>query len=114
MSPLRLFLCLCVILTIRAGGATALDPVLSLDGAWTMKAGDFQSAVAAHQLPFRWNSAAQDSARASGKELTLLGLPLVEMLARFEAGKLAQLSAVLYARGDVGELAKEDFEALLR
>jgi hypothetical protein len=97
-----------------ASAATALDPVLALDGLWAMKADDFQSAMAPQRLPFRWNSTTQDAARAAGKDLTLLGLPLVELIARFEAGRASQLTAVIYARGDVGELAKEDFDALLR
>ncbi len=100
--------------TARAVAGTALDPVLSLGGLWTMKADDFQSATTPHQLPFRWTSATKDSARASGKDLTLLSLPLIEMIARFDAGKLAQLTAVLYARGDAGEISRENFEALLR
>jgi hypothetical protein len=94
--------------------AAPLDPVLSLDGVWAMKADEFQSAVAPHRLPFRWNSTAQDSARAAGDELTLLGLPLTEMIARFEGGRTSQITAVLYARGDAGEIAKEKFEELLR
>jgi hypothetical protein len=96
----------------HGSAATALDPVLSLDSPWTMKQDDFQKVTP--QLPFRWNSTARDSARAAGPELTLLGLPLVEMIARFDAEKLSQLTAVLYARGDAGEIGREDFEALLR
>jgi len=113
--PTRILgLCAVLLLTARAVAATALDPVLSLEGLWGMKADDFQSATAPQRLPFRWNSTARDSARAAGADLTLLGLPLVELIARFDAGKLAQLTAVLYARGDAGEIAREDFEALLR
>lgn len=109
-----LFLLLGLALAAPSATAAALDPVLSFEGIWAMKADDFQSAVAPHRLPFRWNSTARDSARAAGKDLTLLGLPVVEMIARFDGGTVSQLTAVLYARGDAGEIAKEDFEALLR
>lgn len=90
----------------------ALDPVLQIDGVWALKQDDFQTAT--RGLPFRWNSTARDSARASGKELTLLGLPLVELVARFANEKVTQMTAVIYARGDTGEIQREAFEALLR
>jgi hypothetical protein len=114
MSLLRTLLVSLAFGAHLAFAATALDPVLSLEGIWAMKADDFQSAVAPHRLPFCWNSTAQDSARAAGKELTLLGLPLMELIARFDGGKTSQMTAVIYGRGDAGKLAKEDFEALLR
>ncbi len=114
MSLLPFLLCLVILITPRSLAAAALDPVLSLDRLWTLTPDEFQSVTAPHRLPFRWNSAARDSARAAGADLTLLGLPLVELITRFDAGKVAQLTAVLYARGDAGEIAREDFESLLR
>jgi hypothetical protein len=47
-------------------------------------------------------------------ELTAYGLPAVESIARFKDGKLAEITVMLYARGDAGELAKEKFDALVR
>lgn len=63
---LRILLCVLALTRALAFAATALDPVLSLDGLWAMKADDFQSAMAPHRLPFRWNSTTQDAARAAG------------------------------------------------
>lgn len=47
-------------------------------------------------------------------ELTAYGLPAVESIARFKDGKLAEITVMLDARGDAGELAKEKFDALVR
>ena len=92
----------------------ALDPVLAMDGLWAMKQEDFQQAAAAQKLPFRWNSNTRESARAGADGMTLLGLPLVEFLVRFEGAKASQVTAVIYARGDAGEMTREAFDALLR
>lgn len=115
MCRLRLLPILLAVLILALRGraaAEALDPVLQLDGVWTMQQDDFQTAT--RGLPFRWNSTARDSARASGKALTLLGLPLSELVARFANDKVTQMTAVIYARGDAGEIQREAFEALLR
>ena len=108
------FLFPCVAFLTSAVAGVSLDPVLALDGLWSMKPDDFQSATAAEKLPFRWTSTAHDSTRAAKAEMTLLGLPLVEMIARFEGGKATQITAVLYARGDAGDIARPDYEGLLR
>jgi hypothetical protein len=41
-------------------------------------------------------------------------LPAVESIARFKVGKLSEITVMLYARGDAGDLAKEKFVALVR
>ncbi len=111
-----LFFCVALLALAPLGRTAdvALDPVLALDGLWQMKQEDFQKATAAQKLPFRWNSTARDSARAAKSGMTLLGLPLVEMIVRFDAEKVAQITAVIYARGDAGEISRADYEALLR
>jgi hypothetical protein len=50
----------------------------------------------------------------ASKELTAYGLPAVESIARFKDGKLTEITVMLYARGDAGDLAKEKFDALVR
>ena len=95
-----------------AAQATDITPLLSNPKLWSLTQDEFQ------HLPetkgFRWTSAAHDSARAGEQELTLFALPLVEVVARFEGGKLVEITPTIYARGDVGGLPREQFEALIR
>ncbi|MDB6148603.1 MAG: hypothetical protein JWQ44_51 [Chthoniobacter sp.] len=65
-------------------------------------------------LRFRWTSAARDSARASGPELTVFGLPVVEAVARFDKEKLKELTVAIYARGDAGDLSKPQYTTLIQ
>lgn len=45
--------------------------------------------------------------------MTLFGRPVVEVIARFDAGKLTMLTANFYARGDVGGIPEPEFRDLL-
>lgn len=97
---------------VSHAAAVDLDGLLARPKLWTLSQDDFQ------KLPetngFRWNSAAKDSARAGEQKITLYNLPVVEVNARFENGKLAAVEPILYARGDVGGISKENFEALVK
>ncbi len=64
-------------------------------------------------LGFEWTSAAQDVARSVRRGLTLAGVPLNEVLVRFQEGKVAGVTVVYFNRGDAGELREKDFEKLL-
>ena len=90
----------------------AFDAVLATPGLWTLNQDDFQKATPS--LPFRWTSAARDSARAARPGMTLFGLPVVEAIARFDGERLASFTANIYARGDAGELSKERFDELVK
>ena len=100
-----------LLLGAHACGDTAFDPLLTADPLWTLDQAGFEKASPG--LPFRWTSSARDSARAARPGMTLLGLPLTEVLARFEQNKLTQITANIYARGDAGDLTEEKFKALL-
>jgi hypothetical protein len=89
-----------------------LDTLLKLESAWALSADEFQKAAA--DLPFQWTSNAKDSARAARPGMTLLNLPVVECVARFQNEKLTELTAVFYARGDAGSISKEAFDSLVR
>ena len=96
---------------MRAFGDTAFDSLLATDPLWALDQPGFEKATP--RLPFRWTSSARDSARAAEPGMTLLGLPLTEVVARFEQGKLTQITANIYARGDAGDLSEARFKALL-
>jgi hypothetical protein len=99
-------------LTVHAAGDLAFDPLLSVENLWTLKQNEFQRAAA--KLPFEWTSSARDSARAAGKEMTLFGLPVYEVVARFDGEKLKEITAAFYARGDAGELPEAKFRESIR
>jgi hypothetical protein len=90
----------------------------------------------AHALGFRWVSNAHDAARASSRALRIGNLPVAEVIARFSTdnaqpvrtapldsqsttggpapeGQLSAIQVFIYNRGDSGELAKKDFDALV-
>ena len=90
----------------------SFDTLLATPGLWAMHQDDFQKATPT--LPFRWTSAARDSARAARPGMTLFGLPVVEALAHFDGDKFSSFTANIYARGDAGDLPKERFDALVR
>jgi hypothetical protein len=46
--------------------------------------------------------------------MTLFGQPVYEVVARFDAGKLKEISALFYARGDAGDFGELRFRELLR
>ncbi len=107
----QLFLSLLLFIA-REGRAQALDPLLKLEQAWSIGPEDFRKAAA--DLPFQWTSNAKDSARAAKPGMTLLSLPVVECVARFQNEKLTELTAVFYARGDAGSISKDTFDTLVR
>lgn len=88
-----------------------MDPLVSKQGLWTLSQDEFRALPEAAN--FRWTSSNRESARAVGSDLRIFALPLVEAVARFEEGHLAQITATIYARGDLGDLPKEQFTALL-
>jgi hypothetical protein len=92
--------------------AAPLDTFFARERLWSTSPVAFENLDAAD--PFRWTSAAKDSARAAGTDLTLFGMPVVEALARFREDRLVELTAVIYARGDAGGLSKEKFEQLVK
>src|ERR1700736_5634524 len=110
-----------------------LDSWLTSASLWQTTPAHFPEAPA---LGFRWTSNAYDAARASSSKLRLGRLPVAEVIVRFSTDKpqpirtppLAsssttsapgsddQLSAIqvsIYNRGDSGDLAKKDFDALV-
>ncbi len=108
------------LLSLACADAATIDSLVARADLWNLTAEEFEKEFIPKYReevavkPFRWVSEAHDSARAAEKKLTLFGLPLVEAIARFQEGKLAQVTAALYARGDMGDLAKEKFETLLK
>jgi len=113
-ARLLVFLVLALLGTLAHGEsdtAFAFDGVLTADQLWSLNQEAFQKANP--KLPFRWTSDAKDSARAGGFEgMTLFGLPIYELVARFEQNKLAVITANFYARGDAGEISEPAFEKL--
>ncbi len=92
--------------------ATPLDGLFARERLWSTSQAEFENLEAAE--PFRWTSTTRDSARAGDQELSLFGAPVVEAVSRFHQDRLKELAVTFYARGDVGELPKETFEALIR
>ena len=92
--------------------AAPLDPLFSAENLWTMKQNDFMAV--AGRLGYEWTSNTRDSARAARPDLTFLGQPAVESVARFEGEALKEITVTLYARGDSGDWSEEKFDALIR
>lgn len=99
-------------LLLSSGLAVSLESLWEKTGIWEHTTETFPEV--AGPLGFRWNSAEHDSARGAGKGLTLAGLPVVEVLVRFSGGKVSGLTAVIYARGDAGEMTRPEFDALVK
>jgi hypothetical protein len=101
-----------VLLAVSTAGAADLNALLANPKLWSLSQDEFQ------RLPetkgFRWVSDAKDTARAGEQALTLWALPIVEVVARFESGKLAEITPTIYARGDVGGLPRDKYEALVK
>ena len=85
MSVRCLVFSLLICLNLHALADLAFDPLLSVENLWALKQNEFQRAAA--KLPFEWTSSARDSARAADKEMTLFGLPVYEVVARFDGEK---------------------------
>jgi hypothetical protein len=99
------------LMLIAARAEYSFDPILTNDALWTLDQDGFQKATKG--LPLRWTSNVRDSARAAQPGMTLLGLPLTEIIVRFDQNKLTQITANIYARGDAGELSEAKFQALI-
>ncbi|HSI15613.1 MAG TPA: C39 family peptidase [Chthoniobacter sp.] len=101
--------------------AESLDPLFATDSLWTQKQDDFMKS--AGKLGYEWTSNTKDSARTArprGSEanvsggITVFGLPVIESVVRFDGDKLAAVTVVLYARGDVGDWTEQQFDGLVR
>jgi hypothetical protein len=98
--------------TLTLGGAAGLEELLDPAGkVWECHVATFEKTGAG--FGFQWVSATKDSARAAGKNLTFLGAPVYEALARFESGQLRELTVSLYNRGDAGDLEEGEFLKLM-
>ena len=112
MLPRLALLAIVALLPIRAVAAVSFDKILSIENLWSLSPDEFQQAT--RGMPFAWTSDARDSARAARPEMSLFGQPVYEVVARFAGGKLSELSALFYARGDAGDLGELAFRELLR
>ena len=92
--------------------AAPLDPLFAAENLWSMKQIDFMAAGG--RLGYEWTSNAHDSARVARPDLSFLGQPAVESVARFEGEALKEITVTLYARGDSGDWTEERFDALVR
>jgi Peptidase_C39 like family len=104
----------CLLFLICLAGAACAAPIDALlvrPELWTLSPDAFK------QLPetrrFVWTSSAHDSARAVGEDLTLFDQHLVESIARFDGTKLTQITALLYDRGDAGDLSRDAYTKLV-
>lgn len=107
----RIAMAVATVLLTASTFAAPLDPLLQNAQLWQLDQATFGATGAAHG--YRWTSEAKDSARAS-RELTFLGIPAVESVARFNNQKLAELVVTFYARGDAGDWPQEKFQASLK
>lgn len=108
----RILAVLIAVSPLLSAVAVPLDGFFTRERLWSTSQAEFENLEAA--APFRWTSAARDSARAGEAELSLFGAPVVEAVSRFQEDRLKEITVTFYARGDVGELPKETFEALVR
>ena len=95
-----------------SGWAIPLDPLVSMENVWSLKADDFMTLGSG--LGYRWTSGSRDSARVALSDREIFGRPVVESVVRFDGNTVKQISLILYARGDSGELTEEKFDALVR
>ena len=103
------YILLAAALAASMAEAADLDALLANPKLWSLTQEDFQ------KLPesrgFQWTSEAHDSARAVRQRVYTL--PVVEVVVRFDAGKVASVTPVIYARGDAGGLSEEDFKKVV-
>lgn len=90
------------------------NSILQLDNAlWSTT----PSAFARNQsrFKFKWVSATDQNASRSGEKLSFLNLDVLETIARFNGGKLQDVTLLLYGRGDAGaEISEGSFRELLK
>lgn len=100
-----------LVATAAHSWAANLEALLANPKLWTLTQDEFM------KLPeskgFEWTSAARDSARAGEQKLELYKLPIVEVVVRFDGGKVVSVTPIIYARGDVGGMPKEKFTQLV-
>lgn len=101
-----------VLLAVSTARAADLTGLLTNPKLWSLSQDEFQRLPEARG--FRWVSASKDAARAGEQKLTLWTLPVVEVVVRFDKGRLAGMTPVIYARGDVGGLPREGYERLVK
>ncbi len=92
--------------------AAPIDPLIAKPDLWSLNQDGFSQLPEARQ--YVWTSNAHDSARAADRELKFLEMPVYETVARFDGGKLTQITAELYARGDAGDIDKPKFDQLVK
>ncbi len=89
-----------------------LDAALTASGLWEMESAAF---LAAHEgAGFEWVSSAKNVAQNTRKGATLFGLPVCQTLVHMSDGKVDHYTATFYNRGDMGDLRKDQYEALLQ
>jgi len=87
-----------------------LDQLLDRDAAlWSLSGDAFEAEFGAKG--FRWTSDAQATARAYKAPIRFLDWPVVEALAEFGDGTLKRVNVVLYARGDLGDIAFAQYQS---
>ena len=85
---------------------TPTDPV------WNVGADHFIEQY--QKLGFRWETVnTHETARSVQPAMKFAGLPVLEMLARFEQGKLREFTFSLYNRGDAGEMSESAFQGFI-
>lgn len=113
--PLSAVLAVCFVCGLSVSSARAaasFDALVANENLWELDQDGFEKAT--EGLPFRWTASAKRSARAARPGMTLWGLPLTEVVARFEEGKLAEMDAMIYARGDAGDVSEEKFDEMVK
>lgn len=64
------------------------------------------------ELRLEWNATTRQSARVAGAS-TVFGLSALEAVLQLEDGRPAALDVLIYARGDAGDISREQFAALV-
>lgn len=108
----RIFPLLCILLSVVAAPAAPLDPLFSQANLWLLTQAEFEAA--AKGMGFEWTSTARDSARSVQRGMAVYGQPAVEAVARFDGEKLKEITVAIYARGDAGDLGREQYDTLIR
>lgn len=92
--------------------AVPLDAALLAGTVWDAPAPQW---VEAHKaLGFHWLSAARDTAQSTLDGAQWLQMPVCQTLARFEGDKLTEITVQLYNRGDMGDMGRRDYDALIK
>lgn len=95
--------------------ALALDELLDAEGqVWAVDAKEFIRMYGSHG--FRWISQDDRSAvHATGIPMTFLGIKVIEAIARFDSeSKLSELEFLVYSRGDLGDMDRPRFVAMVQ